>query len=89
MKTKLAADRAVVTTIPDLSRAKGFIYFIDKHGDLSRTKRSTGHYREKFPHQKVTKLGIKRKAGYWYFINKLAQVIEFQPNPPAPRRRKH
>ena len=78
-------DRQVVATIPDLQRRPGFIYFVDKQGDLSRTRRSTGHYRQKFPHHKVVDLGIQRKPGYWYYVDKLGQVIEFQPNPPKTR----
>jgi hypothetical protein len=80
---KTVPDREVVATIPNLRRQPGYIYFIDKQGDLARTKRSTGHYRQKFPHHKVTKLTIKRKAGYWYFVDKAGRVIEFQPNPAA------
>jgi len=85
MKT-LAPDRSVVARIPELKREKGFIYFIDREGDLSRTRRSTGHHRDKFKHFKVTDLGIKRRPGHWYYVDKVGAVIEFQPNPPKPRR---
>ncbi len=77
--------KTTVTRIPDLQREKGYIYFIDKDGDLSRTRRSTGHYRQKFPHHKVQELGIQRKPGHWYYIHKGGSVVEFQPNSSKPK----
>ncbi|MEK7721343.1 MAG: hypothetical protein AAB359_03025, partial [Elusimicrobiota bacterium] len=56
-----------------LKREKGFLYFIDKAGDIScavmaRGKKKGGKTR------KVTKIGLKKEKGYLYFIDKKGDV---------------
>lgn len=64
----------------ELNREKGYLYFVDGDGDISRTKRSTGHYRERHPHEKVMSLGLKKKPGMWYFISSNGDIIQQNPN---------
>ena len=66
-------------------REGGYLYFIDKDGDLSRTRRSTGHYRERHPIEKVAKLGIQKKPGYWYYPDCAGHVVAMQILPSTKR----
>ena len=54
-----------------LKREKGWLYYLDKKGDISRAKmaRGGGKHRAKKP-EKVVKVGMKREEGYLYFIDK-------------------
>lgn len=56
-----------------IKREKGYLYYLDKQGDVSRAKMARGGKKGGGP-QKVTKLGVKRKQGYLYFIDKQGDV---------------
>jgi hypothetical protein len=56
-----------------VERAKGFLYYIDKQGDLSRAKMARGGKKGGKP-EKVQKLGVKKQAGYLYFLDKKGDV---------------
>ncbi len=56
-----------------IKREKGYLYYLDKQGDVSRAKMARGGKKGGSP-QKVAKLGIKRKQGYLYFIDKQGDV---------------
>ena len=56
-----------------VKREKGYLYYLDKQGDVSRAKMARGGKKGGSP-KKVTKLGIKRKQGYLYFIDKQGDV---------------
>lgn len=56
-----------------IKRAKGYLYYIDKKGDISRAKMARGGKKGGHP-AKVKKLGIKRVKGYLYFIDKKGDV---------------
>lgn len=56
-----------------IKRAKGYLYYIDKKGDISRAKMARGGKKGGHP-EKVKKLGIKRVKGYLYFIDKKGDV---------------
>ncbi|KPK39210.1 MAG: hypothetical protein AMJ78_08810 [Omnitrophica WOR_2 bacterium SM23_29] len=56
-----------------IKRAKGYLYYIDKKGDISRAKMARGGKKGGHP-QKVKKIGIKRAKGYLYFIDKKGDV---------------
>lgn len=47
-----------------VKREKGYVYFIDQDGDISRSK--TG---QKGNREKITKVGLQREKGYLYFID--------------------
>ncbi len=56
-----------------IKREKGFLYYLDKQGDVSSAKMARGKNKGGKP-KKVTKCGIKRKEGYLYFIDKAGDV---------------
>ncbi len=56
-----------------IKREKGYLYFIDKNGDVSMAKMARGKKKGGKP-KKVRKCGIKKKAGYLYFVDKQGDV---------------
>ncbi len=56
-----------------VKRAEGYLYFIDKGGDVSRAKMARGGKKGGKP-EKVTKAGVKKEKGYLYFLDKQADV---------------
>ncbi len=56
-----------------IKREKGYLYYLDKQGDVSRAKMARGGKKGGKP-EKVTKVGIKRAEGYLYFIDKQGDV---------------
>jgi len=56
-----------------IKREKGFLYFIDKKGDVSMAKMSRGR-KKGGGRTKVYKCGIKKKKGYLYFVDKKGDV---------------
>lgn len=56
-----------------IKRKAGYLYYVDKKGDVSMAKMARGGKKGGSP-QKVAKAGIKRKAGYLYFIDKQGDI---------------
>jgi hypothetical protein len=56
-----------------IKRQKGYLYYLDKKGDVSCAKMARGGKKGGSP-KKVAKCGIKRKEGYLYFIDKKGDV---------------
>ena len=56
-----------------LKREKGYLYYVDKQGDVSCAKMARGAKKGGSP-KKVAKCGIKRKEGYLYFVDKQGDV---------------
>jgi hypothetical protein len=56
-----------------IKRAKGYLYYLDKQGDVSCAKMARGGKKGGSP-KKVEKCKIKRKEGYLYFIDKHGDV---------------
>ena len=56
-----------------VKRQKGFLYFIDKHGDVSCAVMARGKKKGGKP-KKVAKVGIDKKDGYLYFLDKKGNV---------------
>lgn len=56
-----------------VKRADGYLYFIDKGGDVSRVKMARGGKKGGKP-EKVAKVGVKKEDGYLYFIDKGGDV---------------
>ncbi len=54
-------------------REKGYLYYLDKQGDVSRAKMARGGKKGGKP-EKVAKLGVTREDGYLYFIDKNGDV---------------
>ncbi|MDD5166905.1 MAG: hypothetical protein PHQ57_05920 [Candidatus Omnitrophica bacterium] len=64
------ADKVVKLGI---KRIKGYLYYVDKKGDVSCAKMARGTKKGGSP-KKVAKCGITRKKGYLYFIDKKGDV---------------
>ena len=56
-----------------VKKEKGYLYFVDKKGDVSRAKMARGKKKGGSP-QVVAKVGIKKKSGYLYFIDKKGNI---------------
>ena len=56
-----------------IKRQKGYLYFIDKKGDISMAKMARGKKKGGSP-KKVHKVGVKKKKGYLYFVDKKGDV---------------
>jgi len=56
-----------------IKREKGYLYYLDKQGDVSCAKMARGSKKGGSP-KKVAKCGIKRQKGFLYFIDKQGDV---------------
>ena len=56
-----------------IKRQKGYLYYLDKRGNVSCAKMARGKKKGGSP-KVVAKCGIKRKEGYLYFIDKKGDV---------------
>ena len=56
-----------------VKKVKGYLYFVDKRGDVSCAKMARGNKKGGAP-KKVAKVGIKKQAGYLYFIDKKGDI---------------
>ena len=56
-----------------VKKEDGFLYFVDKAGDVSRAKMARGGKKGGKP-TKVAKVGVKKAKGYLYFIDKKGDV---------------
>jgi len=56
-----------------VKRAEGYLYFIDKAGDVSRAKMARGG-KKGGKSEKVKKVGVKKQDGYLYFLDKAGDV---------------
>jgi hypothetical protein len=56
-------------------KAAGYLYFVDKGGDVSRAKMSRGGRKKgKAATEKVAKAGVRKERGYLYFVDKQGDV---------------
>ena len=56
-----------------VKREAGFLYYIDKQGDISRAKMARGGKSGGKP-TKVQKAGLKKEPGYLYFLDKQGDI---------------
>ncbi len=56
-----------------IARASGYLYYIDKQGDVSRAKMARGGKKGGKP-EKVQKVGLKKQSGYLYYLDKNGYV---------------
>ncbi len=56
-----------------IKKEDGYLYFIDKQGDISRVKMARGGKKGGKP-QKVAKVGVKKEKAYLYFVDKKGDV---------------
>lgn len=55
-----------------IKKKKGFLYFLDKEGDISSVPMMLGN--KKGEPQKIAKVGLRREAGHLYFIDKQGDI---------------
>ena len=54
-----------------VQKESGYLYFIDKDGDVARAKMARGGAKgQKAAPEKVAKVGVKKESGFLYFIDK-------------------
>ncbi|MEW6170889.1 MAG: hypothetical protein AB1472_04970 [Candidatus Omnitrophota bacterium] len=56
-----------------IKRKAGYLYFIDKQGDVSCAKMARGKNKGG-KREKVAKVGVEKKKGYLYFVDKQGDV---------------
>jgi hypothetical protein len=56
-----------------VEKQDGYLYFLDKNGNVSRAKMARGGKKGGKP-EVVAKVGVKREAGYLYFVDKNGNV---------------
>lgn len=56
-----------------VKKANGFLYFIDKQGDIARAKMARGG-KKGGRQEKVMKMGINKAKGFLYFLDKKGDV---------------
>lgn len=57
-----------------VKKVKGYLYFVDKKGNVARAKMARGKKKGKAKIEVVAKAEIKKKKGYLYFIDKKGDV---------------
>lgn len=58
-----------------VKKEKGWLYYLDKKGNVSRAKMvRRGQKIKKVPPQVIAKCGVKREDGWLYFIDKQGDV---------------
>ena len=56
-----------------VKKVGGYLYFVDKRGNVSRAKMARGKKKGGKPEQ-VAKVGVKKQSGYLYFIDKAGDI---------------
>lgn len=58
-----------------IKRESGYLYFVDKNGNIARSKMARGGGKKGKQKQEVmAKTGVKRQDGYLYFVDKAGDV---------------
>ncbi|RMF55415.1 hypothetical protein D6745_02415 [Candidatus Woesearchaeota archaeon] len=58
-----------------VKKEAGYLYFVDKNGDISRAVMARGGRKKgRTKVEKVAKVGVKKEAGYLYFVDKNGDV---------------
>jgi len=53
----------------------GYLYFVDKHGNVGRAKMARGGGKKgKQKQEVVAKAGVKKEKGYLYFVDKNGDI---------------
>lgn len=55
-------------------KVAGYLYFVDKRGDVSRAKMARGRKKGAKKIEKVKKVGVRKQKGYLYFIDKRGDI---------------
>ena len=57
-----------------VKKVKGYLYFVDKNGDISRAVMARGKKKGRQKVEKVCKVGCKKVGGYLYFVDKNGDI---------------
>lgn len=57
-----------------VKREKGYLYFIDKKGNIARAKMARGRKKGKVKQEVVASTGCRKEKGYLYFVDKSGDV---------------
>lgn len=58
-----------------VKKESGYLYFVDKQGDVSRAQMARGGGKKgKAKAEKVSKANVKKESGYLYFVDKDGDV---------------
>ncbi len=57
----------------NVKKEGGYLYFVDKEGDISRAPMARGRHGRGGP-EKVARVGVKKEKGYLYFVDKNGNV---------------
>ncbi len=72
-----------------IKKEKGYLYFVDKQGDIGRAKMSRAN--DKAPkgrQEKVLKVGVKKDNNRLYFIDKQGDISRAKMVRGGPKRRR-
>ena len=59
-----------------IKREKGFLYFLDKKGNVAKVAMKRAGKKANKKQTVVAKVGVKRKSGYLYYLDKRGNVAE-------------
>lgn len=59
-----------------ITREDGYLYFVDKNGDVSRVQMARRGKKTSKKHELIAKLGIQRKYGYMYYLDTNGNVAQ-------------
>jgi hypothetical protein len=57
-----------------VKKKPGFLYFVDKKGNVACAKMARGKKKGKAKIETVAKVGIKKEKGFLYFIDKTGDI---------------
>ncbi|MFC1648920.1 hypothetical protein ACFL1B_05675 [Nanoarchaeota archaeon] len=58
-----------------VKKESGWLYYVDKKGDVSRAKMARGGRKKgSTKNENVAKVGVKKEKGYLYFVDKKGDV---------------
>ena len=57
-----------------VKKESGYLYFVDKKGNVARAKMARGKKKGKAKIEVVEKVGIKKEKGFLYFIDKKGNI---------------
>ena len=71
-----------------VEREYGYLYFLDKRGDVSRVPAQRGGGKQKRgKKERIAKAGVEREQGWLYFIDKDGDVARVKMAKPGSKRR--
>jgi len=73
-KRKRGTTMATIVAHTKVKRKSGYLYFLDKKGNVACAKMARGRKKGKVSQTVVARVGVKRKQGFLYFIDKKGNV---------------